>query len=399
MAIGDFRNKFAIVGLGVTKMGHQPGISARAFEVEAARLAIEDAGLKRKDIEACIHSKADGSPGSTYDWSDYLPRVMGLPVKVYFSVCRGGAGATLSIVAATKLLEMGIAKYVLITYGLNEWSASRIDPMGGHQVGAYYEKKGVWGPAFGCLDAVHIHSAYMSRHMYEYGTTPDQLGAIAVSIRQWACLNPSAYMYGRPITIDDYEKSPIIAWPYRLLDCCLVSDGGTAFIITTADRAKDLKKPPIFIMGIGFGEQEAKLWWEKANYTKLAVETAKAHAFKEAAIELKDIDAAQFYDCFSGEVLLSLEDYGWCKKGEGGAFVEAGSIAPSGTIPVNTGGGMLSSHYQIDFTGLAEAVIQLRGEGETRQIKDAEICLVTGHGGEMITPGMCAIHSTLVLRR
>ncbi len=127
--------------------------------------------------------------------------------------------------------------------------------------------------------------------------------------------------------------------------------------------------------------------------------TAAPAAFKMAGIELKDIDVAQFYDCFTAEVIFQLEDYGWCKKGEGGPFVEAGNIAPGGTIPVNTGGGLLCSHHHLDFTPMAEGVIQMRGEGGERQVKNAEICQVSGHGGEIIKPGMCSIHSTTILRR
>jgi len=400
MAFSEFRDKFAIVGLGLTNQGHLPGISGRALEAEAARLAIEDAGLRREDIDGYIHTFMDAAVGGFVQWSDVAPRILGLPIKFYFNVSRGGASVALSIIAATKFLELGIAKYVIVSYAMNEWSKPRKgDTSEGRVATTFNLKDGLWGPVFGCLDAVHIHSHIATRHMSEYGTTSRQLGAIAVAARQWACLNPAAYMYGRPITIEDHQNSPIIAWPYHLLDICLMTDGGTAFIVTTAERAKGLRKPPVYIMGAGFGEMAMKLWWEKGNYTRFAVETAKADAFRQAGLELKDIDVAEIYDCFTAEVLVNLEDYGWCEKGEGGPFVEEGNIAPGGTIPVNTGGGLLSSFYQSDFTGLSEAVIQLRGAGGARQVKDAEVALVTGHGGELITPGMCAIHSTLILRR
>jgi acetyl-CoA acetyltransferase len=221
---------------------------------------------------------------------------------------------------------------------------------------------------------------------------------VAVSIRQWACNNPLAQMYKRPLTLEEYLKSPFLIWPYRKFDFCLISDAAAAIVLTTADRAKDLRRPPVYVSGIGFGEAGAQNWWEKTSYTHLGVRTAKEAAFRQAGIELQDIDLAQFYDCFTAEVLLQLEDYGWCQKGEGGPFVQDGHIAPGGDTPVNTGGGMLSGFYLIDFTGLSEAVMQLRREAGERQIKDAEICLVTGHGGEILEP-MCPIHSTLILRR
>lgn len=400
MAQSDFRDKFCIVGLGQTKVGHVPEYTARVLQAEAARLAIEDAGLKREDIDGCIMARRAGGGGMRPEWSDAFPRILGLPANFYFSIGRGGAMAAYAIVAATKFLELGIAKYVLIAYGADDWSMSqRARQESGRRGIAHPSREGIWGHPFGDLAAASHHTFFAARHMHEYGTTSRQLGAIAVASRKWAFLNPKAYMYKRPMTIEDHQNSPWFVWPYHLLDICLVSDGGMAFVLTTAERAKGLRKPPIYIMGVGFGEHMRKLWWEKANYTQLDVQPAKEAAFAQAGIELKDIDLAQLYDCFTSEVLFQLEDYGWCKKGEGGAFVEAGNIGPGQSIPVNTGGGLLSSHHAGDLTGLPEAIIQLRGEAGERQVKDAEICLCTGHGGEIIQPGMCSTHTTLILRR
>ena len=206
-------------------------------------------------------------------------------------------------------------------------------------------------------------------------------------------------MYGRPITIDDYLNSRWVVEPYRLFDCCLQSDAGVAVVITTAERARDLPRQPVYVAGQGFGEHAREAFWDKTNYIKLDVAPAKAAAFKQAGIELKDVDVAEFYDCFTGEVVFQLEDYGWCAKGEGGPFVEAGNIAPGGTIPVNTGGGLMSGFYLFDYTGLAEGVRQLRGEGGDRQVKDAKIALVTGHGGEMVIPEMCSTHACTILAK
>lgn len=396
-----FKNKFAIVGFGMLT-GQRFGITARTMQVEATRLAIEDAGLKREDIDGSIDLRRAGGSGDRPGWSDAFPRVLGLPVKFYFTIGRGGALASLGIITATKFLELGIAKYVALVGAVVDWSQSRKakEKAKGHRgMGEHLEKEGYWGKPFGDLRAVSHHSFFASRHMYEYGTTSRQFGAIAVAERQWALMNPQAQMYGRPMTIEDHQRSPVLVYPYHLLDICQVSDGAVAFILTTAERAKDHPKRPIYVMGVGFGEAMEKLWWEKGNYTRLAVETAKQQAFGQSGIELKDIDLAQFYDCFTGEVLFQLEDYGWCKKGEGGPFVEAGHIGPGGDIPVNTSGGLLSAYHYGDLTGLSEAMIQLRGEAGERQVKDAEICLVTGHGGEILSPGMCSTHTSLILRR
>ncbi len=391
MDIPKLKNEYAIVGLGVTKVGHVPGFSGRALAAEAARMAIEDAGLKKEDIDWAI----DGCTLSSNTISistDAFPRVLGLPVNFYYHIGRGGSVAIFSLITALNFLDLGLAKYVVIARGNDRWTRSR----GGKQR-KVSGMPGFWCEALGATAAVSDHAFFASRHMYEYGTTSEQLGAIAVQERAWANLNPAAYMHGRPMTIEDHQKSPVLVYPYHLLDICLVSDGGTAFIVTTGERARDCRRPPVYIKGFGFGEHMKELWWNKANYTQLAVKPAKESAFRMAGIELGDIDVVEFYDCFTSEVLFQLEDYGWCRKGEGGAFVAAGNIGPGGTIPVNTGGGMLSSHHHSGFTPLAEAITQIRGDGGARQVKDAEIALATGHGGEILGPGMCSSHSCVIV--
>ncbi len=395
-----FKNQYAIAGLGVTHVGHNPGKTPRMLEAEAARLALEDAGLTAQQIDAAIQCETDPGGGIREKYDDSYARMLGIPAKVYFpSIGRGGETAIMAIVIATQLLDLGIANYVMVSGARDEWNRTHRDPNRKERGKTTMEKIGAWGRPMGHIRAVASHSMLAARHMYEYGTTSEQFGHVAVSERKWACLNPNAYMYGRPMTIEDHQKSPVVCWPYHLLDICLVSDSGTAFIVTSLERAKALRKPPVKIMGLGFGEHFAHLWWEKKHFTNLAVDTAKKDAFRMAGITLKDIDFAEIYDCFTCEVVMGLEGYGWCKKGEGGPFVAEGHIAPGGDIPVNTGGGLLSSHHLGNLTGFAEAVIQLRGEAGTHQVKDAEIGLVTGHGGEITSGQMCSIHSSLILGR
>jgi acetyl-CoA acetyltransferase len=235
--------------------------------------------------------------------------------------------------------------------------------------------------------------------MAEYGTTSRQLGMVNVQQRAWACMNPEAKMYGRPITIEDHQASPIVVDPYHLLDICLISDGAIAFILTTAERARDCAKTPVAILGQGFGEVSSSLWFENKHFTHMAVAPAKAQAFGQAGLTIDDVDCAQLYDCFAAEVMFQLEDYGWCKKGEGGAFLETSPIGPGGSIPVNTSGGLLSCYHVGDMTGMAEAIRQVRGECGERQVEDCEVALTTGHGGELLSPGMCSIHSATLLGR
>lgn len=385
MGTSDFRDKFAIVGLGLTKLTKMPGYTPRALETEAARLAIEDAGLKREDIDGAVHIIRS-------DFADGFPRVLGLPINVYVEIKRGGCSASLGLLTATSFLQSGIANYVVVATGDRSGRQSSRRRQ--------YQPRPIerWEAPFGQLAALHNHALFGARHMHDYGTTSRQMGAVAVAERSWACLNPAAYMYGRPISIEDHQNSPWVTWPFHLLDCCLVSEGGAAFIVTTAERAKNLRKPPLYIMGIGFGEHVEHLWWEKGHYSQLPVQKSKENAFRQAGIELKDIDVAALYDCFTIMVISQLEDYGWCKKGEGGAFVEEGHIGPGGDIPVNTGGGLHSWGHLADFIPLAQVVMQLRGEAGAAQVKDAEIALFSGHGGEILWP-LSSGQATTILRR
>ena len=398
MAKHPSSGKYAIIGLGVVA-GPQPDHSERMVATEAARRAIEDAGLTRKDIDGAIDLRRSGGAGDRANYTDAYSRVLGLHNGFYFTVGRGGALAGLGIATALSFLDRGIASYVCLMGAVTDWSQAQESRKHGHRGMVHAEKAGYWGKPLGDLRAVSHHSWMAARHMAVYGTTSRQLGAISVAQRAWACMNPEAKMYGRPITIEDHQKSPLVAEPYHLLDISLVSDGGIAFILTTADRAKDRPKPPVYVLGQGFDEVSSELWWEKKNFTHMAVQRAKKQAFGQAGLGLADVDCAQLYDCFTGEVLFQLEDYGWCKKGEGGAFVESAAIGPGGSIPVNTGGGLLSCYHLGDLTGMAEAIRQLRGQAGERQINDCNVVLTTGHGGELLSPGMCSIHTCTLLGR
>ncbi len=388
----------AIVGMGMLT-GPQPGRTVRLLEAEAARQAIEDAGLDRSQIGGAIQLRRTGGRGERAYLSDAFPRVLGLPVNFYYTIGRGGCLAGLGVATAQAFLDLGIADYVVLAGAVDDYSRSRRTRESGAIGMVHQEKEGYWGRPFGDLRAPSHHSFFAARHMHEFGTTSRQLGMISVQQRQWAQGNQRAHFYGRPLTIEDHQASPYVVYPYHLLDICLVSDGAVAFVMTTEERATAGLHPPVWVLGVGFGEAMAELWWEKQNYTRLAVKTAKEQAFAQAGLGLPDIDCAQLYDCFTGEVLFQLEDYGWCQKGEGGPFVAEGNIGPHGDCPVNTGGGLLSAYHFGDLTGLSEAIIQLRRQGGQRQVANCEVALVSGHGGEILSPGMCSTHSTLLLGR
>lgn len=400
--MSSFKDEYAIVGIGQTEVGHLPEYSKRELVTEAARLAIEDAGVPREEIEATVRASMVAGGGSYPDYADEFCRLLGLPVKTHLSAGRGGDFAAHSILTATKLLDFGISDYVLVSAGSSNWSYNhdekrqKMAQSGATSTGG---KVGLWGAEFGDIRAPNHHALLASRHMYKYGTTSEDLGRISVAQREWACLNPDAYMHDRPITLKDHQDSPLLVEPYHLLDLCLQSDAGAAFILTKSDNVDETETEPIYLKGIGFGEHIREYWWEDLNYTRLAVDTAKEDAFSMANITLNDVDVAQLYDCFTAEVLFQIEDYGWAEKGNAKELLRDDRLGPHGDIPINTGGGLLSSHHLSDMTGFIEAIRQLRGQAGQRQVDDAEIGIVSGHGGEILRPGMASHHSTLVLGR
>jgi acetyl-CoA acetyltransferase len=399
------RDRFAIVGCALTPTARDgaPGLSPLQLEAWAARLAIEDAGLRPADIDGAIHTMM-ATPHPPSQWNDTYSRTLGLRPNFYLNISRGGQTAHNGILLATQALSLGLATHVVVACGLagragaptrGTTDATTAD-VGLSMAEFLSTGLGVLGFDAGAT-AGTFHGFYASRHMHEFGTTAEQLGAVAVAARQWACLNPDARYYGRPTTLDEYLASPYIVEPLRIMDCCMRSDMGGALVLTTAERAGDLRRPPVYIKGLGLGDQAREQWWEKTHYTQVDAAFAAATAFREADVTLKDIDVAEWYDCFTTEMIFYAEDYGLCEKGEGGAFVESGALAPGGAFPTNTHGGLLSGMYLFDYPPVVEAVRQLRGEAGDRQVADVELAMTNGHGGEMVLPGMCAAHATMVL--
>jgi acetyl-CoA acetyltransferase len=225
--------------------------------------------------------------------------------------------------------------------------------------------------------------------MHEFGTKPEHLAAVAMTCRKHASLNPNAQIR-EPLTLEGYFSSRFVCEPLRLPDCCPITDGGAAIVVTSADRARDLRKPPVYVLGIG----QAHVAWEvpyRPNLTTSAAAISGPAAFRMAGIGPEDVDLVQLYDCFSIVPIITLEDYGFCPKGEGGAFVSEGRVALGGQLPMNTSGGLLAETGMPGMQLIVEAVRQLRGEAGDRQVPNARICVVSGQGGVMTT------HATLVL--
>jgi acetyl-CoA acetyltransferase len=230
------------------------------------------------------------------------------------------------------------------------------------------------------------------RHMHLYGTTEDHLGIIAVGQRQWAQMSPWAQMKA-PMTMEDHHNSRWIAEPLRLFDCCLVSNGAVAVVVTSPERARDLKQIPVNVLGYATASPGDNLRTDRHPAVETGAKRSGEIAFRMAGITRDDIGTCQLYDCYTYTVLVTLEDYGFCAKGEGGPFVADGKLGPGGALPTNTGGGQLSGYYMWAFTPLSEAVVQARGQGGARQVPKNDYVLVSGNGG------ILNFHSTMILSR
>lgn len=382
----DFKGRAAIAGLGITEMGKVFGRTATDFAVEAIGMAIADAGLEKDEIDGLLintgMSTILAQPGAL---GLDLQNALGLTDLRLLNVMNSfGSTAGAMVQFASLAVASGLAETVVCVY-----ADAPLAPEQGS--GAVYARSALTGieslhPASGIFTAVASYALAAQRHMSLYGTTSEQLGAIAVSCRQWASMNPLAQMRA-PLTLQDHQSSRMIAAPLRLLDCCLVSNGGVAIVVTSAERARDLRQPPVYVWGWGQGHPGRR----DDNEIRTGAVISGPCAMRMAAITPADVAICELYDCFTYTTLVTLEDYGFCKKGEGGAFVENGRLAPGGDLPTNTGGGQLSGYYMWGMTPMSEAVIQARGQGGARQVPKNDVVLVSGNGGVL------NYHSTVIL--
>jgi acetyl-CoA acetyltransferase len=383
MDLRDFSDKAAIVGVGYTeKQGTVPGRSNISFAQEAAGAAIEDAGLKKEDIDGLLIQPTMGMQ------SYGVAAKLGLSnLKLLANEDVMGATAPCITAHAMYAVATGQCNYVLCLYGCTDKSG-RMMGGGGGAMGPMGT-----GPAYGIFGANMEYGLAARRAMYEYGTGPDTWVEIAMSQRKWANLNPRAFFYDRPLTREDYFNEPWIADPFRRIDCCLVSDGGRAYIVTSAERAKDLKQPPVYIAGYGQCHHTPEIEQSHHMTGPTGAKASGEMALGMAGISLKDIDACEIYDCFTYTVEVTMQSYGFFEKGGGYEFFKDGRTGPGGEFPVNTSGGLLSEVYYMGFTPLTEGVMQLRGQCGERQVENLNHILVSGNGGILQT------HGTVILRR
>lgn len=381
------RDKVCIVGIGETEYTRHGKIGRSEFRLalEAILAACADAGIDPAEL--------DGFASYSNDRND--------PIRISTALgCRdvtfsnmfwggGGGGGSGAVANAAAAIHAGYSRYVVAYRSLAQGQFQRFGQAAPvRQVGG----AAAFSVPFGMMTPAQMLAMQTRRHMHDYGTTREQMGAVALASYKHAQHNPRAVMYGRPLTMEQYLNARVIADPFHLYDCCLETDGAAAVILASAERARDMRRKPVYIMGAaqGSGPRQGAGAHNKPNYTTANFGEVAKRLYAMAGVGPDDIDVAQIYENFTGMVIMSIEDHLLCKRGEGGPFVEGGRIehpavadpgAPhAGKLPINTSGGNLAEAYTHGFELVTEAVRQLRGEA-TLQVQDAHICLVASGPG------------------
>jgi acetyl-CoA acetyltransferase len=370
----DLRGSAAIAGVATFGCGEAPGFNDMELLARSARSAVADAGLKMSDVDGLCTASAGAAM-----WPMPVIEYLGINPRYIDGTMLGGSSFIAHLLPAMQAIRSGQCHAVLVCYG----SAQRTSTLGRKEIGQArrhldpqpYELP--YEPMF----PVSAYALAASRHMHEFGTTREQLADVAVAARAWAQLNPEAFMR-EPLTRADVLASRMVSDPLSVRDCCLVTDGGGAYVLVSAERAKDLPHKPVYVLG------NATAVWNRQissmpDLTVTAASQSGREAFAMAGLAPKDMDVVQLYDAFTINTILFLEDLGFCPKGEGGRFVADGAIAPGGKLAVNTNGGGLSCVHpgMYGIFALIEAVRQLRGECGERQIGNAKTAVAHGNGG------------------
>ena len=371
MADMPTRAAVAIVGAAESDLGEvAKGMTPIDLMAQGVVRALDDCGLALRDIDGVFAATAQ-SRGPALALCEYLQ----IQPRYQDSSNSGGSVFESMVMHAQAAIEARMCEVAVIAYGSTQRSAT------GKLISSRANDPFVtpYNPRM----PVSAYALAASRHMHQYGTTREQLAAVAVAARRWALLNPQAWEKA-PLTIDEVVNSRMVSTPLTVRDCCLVTDGGGAVILTSAERARSLRKPPAYVLGVGDAISHNEIHSMRELTVTTAVESGKA-AYDMAGIGPRDVDVAELYDAFTINTILFLEDLGFCAKGEGGAFAASGRIAPGGVLPVNTNGGGLSYCHpgMYGLLLLIEAVRQVRGECGARQVQGAEIALAHGNGGTL----------------
>ncbi len=387
------RDRYAIVGVGQSQLGEVKGSTAMSLMMEASVAAMNDAGIKKNDIDGIICR----GPDDMYGFHQQVGQLLGIDVGFSTTLDNGGASQILSVILAMSAIEAGLCNVVLCGYSRDAWSRThrseeaRMSQRAGGSQPSLAGRDIYSGESFGLFGAPAMHAFGARRHMDLYGTTKDQLGMVAVAFREHARRNPLAQMHAKELTLEDYRNGRPIVDPFNLFDCSLRTDAGGAVIVTSLERAKDFQKAPVRISGFGT-HNNVSGWFHDDNMTNTAAIESSKKAYAMAGLGPSDIDVFEVYDCFTYMALVQLEDYGFCKKGEGGPFVASGALALDGVLPTNTSGGQLSEGHAEGMLQIVEAARQIRHDYDIdRQVKDAEVAMVSGHGGNTVC------HSSLIL--
>lgn len=365
----DLSGKYALAGVGLSRFGKVPGTSAMGFALEASANAIEDAGIAKSEIDG-VMALMPPQMGEQHGWGSRVAVYLGLEPVFCSTMDMGGATICGMIQNAAALIHAGVCKAVLCAFGAQTNPQGILPTMFGSQFSIPY----------GDVGAMPFMAHVGRRQMHEYGLTSEQYGAIAVAFRKHASRNPSAQKRD-PITLADHQASRYIVEPLHLLDCCLVTDGGGAVVVTSTERARDLRHPPAKIAGFGQVHSAEVVHPARQADERGGGREAGEQAYRMAGIAPKDVDVVQLYDGFTPLVVHELLIYGFCQPEEVGGFLAAGGLEfDRGKLPANTAGGLLSEGHISGFGHVAEAVRQLRGTSSS-QVKDVEVSMVTGYGG------------------
>jgi len=369
MMDGLRRGGAAIVGVAESDLGQvAEGMSVFDLMAQGAKRALDDCGLRLKDVDG-LFAATTQSRLSVLALAEYL----GIDPAFLGSTIVGGSSFEYHVAHAMGAIALGLCNVALIAYGSTQRSVGRRQ--------ASLREVNPYETPFRPFLPSSAYALAASRHMHEFGTTREQLAAVAVAAREWALLNPAAWEK-KPLTLEDVLSSRMVSHPLTVRDCCLVTDGGGAIVVTSVERARSLKKPPAYVLGFGQSVTHGSIS-SMPDLTVTGALAAGKAAYTMAELAPSDIDAVELYDAFTINTILFLEDLGFCRKGEGGAFVSGGRIGPGGSLPVNTNGGGLSYCHpgMYGLFLLIEAVRQLRGECGARQVKDCEVALAHGNGG------------------
>lgn len=363
----------AIVGAAESDLGKVPGMTSLDLQAQAAARALRDAGLALKDVDGVFAHVDDKFAGLQ------LAEYLGIRPRYVDSTSVGGMSNVMHVRHAMAAIQAGMCEVALVAYGSTQLSD------GSRKVGGAPEDmrmpRGQFITPYGQLSPIGYYAMVAQLHVQRYGTTHRDMAEVAVAARRWAQLNPHAYRR-EDTSIDEVMASRLIADPLRQRDCCAVTDAGGAFILTTAERARSLRRPPVHVLGIAESFSHHYTPFNTSDWLDTNVAATADAALAMAGVTRQDIDVVQIYDHFTIGVIQSLEELGFCKRGEGGAFVAGGRLAPGGDFPINTSGGGLSYNHpgQFGMLLLLEAVHQLRKECGERQLPKAELALVHAPG-------------------